>query len=171
MRLIAMLVLVAAVPACGITELAATSPSQVSTVDTPETTAKPKPTIRQLARRYEQIAARSNGVACSFNDALATDDLALIKQQAERFAQAQRKAADALRKLDFPRRIQRMVDEVIANRASLEAALLQLSIATDVTAANAALDRLSQVSDNGSAASNLVRGELGLPSVPIGVCG
>jgi hypothetical protein len=93
------------------------SPGAVASPSHPE----PTPNLRVLAKRYERIAAQSNRVACAFSEALATSDLAMIRKRADRFAHAQRVAADQLRKLDFPRDVQAMVDEVIANRAALEA--------------------------------------------------
>lgn len=156
--------------ACGSAESPApASPSSAAAVDQ-SSRPTPTPNMPALARRYERIAAKANKVACRFNEALATSDLELIQERATQLANAQRVAADAMRKPNFPPELQAMVDEVIANRAALEAALLALAASTGVDAANEALERIRQVSDEGAATSNLVRGELGLPSEPVGDC-
>ena len=129
--------------------------------------------MEALGRRFLAIVDARNQVVCVFNDALneSPSDLPLLQGIATDLAEAERTAADALRELTFPEDIQELIDEFIANKAAHEAALLAYAAAADFAAANAELERAIEVSAHGSELSNLLRGEMGLPSVPAGMCG
>ena len=152
----------------------AMTPSPAATpTETPTPTPEPTPDIEALGEQYLAIVLASNAVACDFNDALsnAPSDLALQQDRATALAEAERVAADALRSIDFPPDLQLLIDEQIANRATMEAALLAFAAAADWAAANEQFLRVVEASEAGSSGSNLIRGELGLPSIVVDPCG
>ncbi len=188
MRRIIALLVVAVISACG-TAPATTEPSEepsasasvvapsatptTAPTSTPSPTPSPTPDVAAIGEQYTSIVDARNEVACRFNAALSDSpsDLALLQERAAAMADAERTAADALRAIEFPTDIQPMIDEAIAKDAALEAALRAFSAAPDLASANVELQRAIDVTRETSGNSNLIRGELGLPSVPADLCG
>lgn len=173
MRGLYVVIVATALAACGgsasLTEPQDATPTARPTATarpTPEPTPSPEPTpdLEALGEEYLSLMTTRNAVVCEFNEALTASpsDLPLLQGAAVALATAEREAADGLRAMAFPEDIQPLIDDVIANGAA--------SAADDWTLANIELERASEISAEGSGTSNLVRGELGLTSVPADVC-
>lgn len=165
---VALLIVLAA---CGHTA----APDATSVLLMPTSPPTPRPTVDReaLGAAYLATAERSNTVACRFIGALreSPTDLELIQRRALRFAHAQQVVANALTELSFPPDLQEHFERHIQNRVTLESELLAVAAAADLGAVNASINaRVVATIQEGSATDNLIRKELGLPSVPAGVC-
>jgi hypothetical protein len=132
-----------------------------------------KPTPGVVVSEYLAILEATHEVACALREALHNNpsDVPRLQSRAADVADAERVAAAALEEVSLPPDLQPLIDELLGNRAGLDAALRAAAGASDLAAVNAALDRLVESLATGAAASNQVREALGLASVPDAACG
>jgi hypothetical protein len=142
----------------------APTPTPTPTVS-PTPTPEPTPDVAKLGRQYLALLAPYNVLVCSFDDGMTTD-LARYKAYDAAVAQAERKFTDALRALKFPEPIQSHVDARIAAGANFSSVVTLISEVTSFEEVNALQARLTETNFAVRDASNLIRGDLGLPDAP-----
>ena len=93
-------------------------------------------------------------------------DLAAYKVYAAAVAVSERDFTDALREIDFPPDIQAHVDARIEAGASLQSVLTLQAAATTWEELKALQPQVEETNFTSRAASNLIRGDLGLSGSP-----
>ena len=132
---------------------------------TPTPTPEPTPDLAALGEEYLALLEPANRHICSFDDAIATD-LALYVAYVSTVAKNERTLTDALRQMAFPPEIQPHVDARIEAGASYHSVLTLIAAATSFEEVNLLAARSEAANFAARDASNLIRGDLGLPGSP-----
>ena len=149
----------------------AASTAQTSpTADPPPSavpTAAPAPTpdLVELGRQYLALLEPVNRHVCSFDEGM-NADLARYTEFVRIIAENERAFTDALRAMEFPLEMQAHVDARIEAGAAYHSVMTLIAAATTFAEANALGPRSEEANFAARDASNLIRGDLGLPGSP-----
>jgi hypothetical protein len=120
-----------------------------------------------LGQAYLAAVAVFNDAGCLYNGVVGSPQARIEELQAaaSRQADASRVFADALRAIPFPPPLDEPARSVIESTASAESYLRSAAAATDYDEVVTHINNAFTAYTEGAAASNLLRGDLGLPSV------
>ena len=167
----------AAGPSASNTAVESVAVAAVTATPTPEPTPTPAPTaaptptpaptpdLAALGEQYLALLEPANRHICSFDDAWLTD-LAQYVAFAATLAENERAFTDALREMVFPPDIQAHVDARIEAGASYHSVMTLIAGSSTFDEVNLLIPRKDEMNFAVRDASNLIRGDLGLPGSP-----
>lgn len=167
--------LLAALMLVGCSEAAAPSPPEPTpsptAMQTPTSTPVPTPDLAAIGAMYLALVTPANAAGCEYNKVIGDQSatLAELKEASAILAPTVRTWTDGLRAISWPPEIQADAQDLIKELAGEEAAVLAAAGATSLQAFNTAFDDVSAANVRSVSAANLLRGDLGLPSVS-GTC-
>lgn len=118
-----------------------------------------------MGEQYLALLEPRNLHICSFDEGMNTD-LARYTEWVRILAENERTFTDELRTLEFPPDIQAHVDARIEAGAAYHSVLTLVAAAASFEEANAFIPRMDELNFEVRDASNLIRGDLGLPGSP-----
>ena len=166
-RLAWSLSVVVALTACTLAAESSSVTSSPSLGPTPTTTPEPAPDLAALGQTYLDAAQPANEAKCAVRPVLDDPNATAeeLRGAAGQLADAYRAFADALRATVWPSPVDEDVRALIAALAATESHLRTAQSATTVEDIAANFNAGGESNSQASEAANLVRGDLGLPSV------
>ena len=125
----------------------------------------PTPDLVELGRQYLALLEPVNRHVCSFDEGM-NADLARYTEFVRIIAENERAFTDALRAMEFPLEMQAHVDARIEAGAAYHSVMTLIAAATTFAEANALGPRSEEANFAARDASNLIRGDSGLPGSP-----
>lgn len=166
---LSVILLTACMPATSQPTAVAADESPTPATATPSPTPSPTPDVAAMGEMYLSAVADANEIGCEAEAMIlgaAPDDLEIIKEAWALYASSSRQLADDLREMEFSAEIQPLIDELIVRLAANEAAQLTMAGATSLADVDSRIGPAREANDAARAQSNLIRGTLGLNSVP-----
>lgn len=156
---------------------ASASPLSVNMTASPSPSASPTPTVtpspsptpisrESVGVAFLDILDANNKIVCEANRAFASNDLEQWKTAARNIADSVRVRTDNVREVEFPPDLADFKQSYIAASATFEQAIRAQSAASTFQDWTAVDNAVIDANLDSSAAANLLRGELGLPSTP-----
>ena len=169
------LVLLATLSACSTVSVQSPSPRPTPTASpSPSPTATPVPTpdLAALGQIYLAAVEPANQALCPLREVLSNPQATTqqIRDAVTAYADALRTFADALRATTWPPPIDEDARGLVVALAAEESALRAAASATSYADVMTQLNAASTVQAEGSAAANLLRGDLGIASVGEKAC-